>query len=307
MSDSNLILTLGKVIIAAAWVDGDLTHNEINCMKDLLFRLPDLTGREWASLEMYIESPVGEAERERLVDQLNDEIQSNEDKKLAIRTLDNLLSADDSIAEVERTVIEEIKRSIESADVGILKPLSRLIRGSIDRRERALSSAPNREEYFEDYLKNKVYYGLRRRLEADDSRIDLPEGDLRKLSLLGGLMARVAHVDQEVDPGEFGAMVDLLKRGTALSESETALVAEVAIAEVSPDMDYYRLTREFFTSTTEKERVQTIDLLFAVADADGRVSNLEIEEIRKIARSLRLSHKQFIDAKLKIPRQRRDS
>ena len=74
MSDKNLILTLAKVIVAAAWADGEMTLEEINSLKDLLFQLPhaggvQITGREWARLEMYIESPVGAAERARLVEQ----------------------------------------------------------------------------------------------------------------------------------------------------------------------------------------------------------------------------------------------
>jgi len=51
----------------------------------------------------------------------------------------------------------------------------------------------------------------------------------------------------------------------------------------------------------EDERVRFMDVLFAVADGDGRVSHEEIEEIRTIANVQKLSHKQFIDAKLKIP------
>ena len=46
-------------------------------------------------------------------------------------------------------------------------------------------------------------------------------------------------------------------------------------------------------------------MLFAVADGDGRVSYEEIEEVRAIANVLKLTHRQFIDAKLKIPRERR--
>ncbi len=48
-------------------------------------------------------------------------------------------------------------------------------------------------------------------------------------------------------------------------------------------------------------------MLFAVGDADGRVTNEEIEEIRTIANALRLPHKDFIDAKLTIPKDRRSS
>jgi len=43
-----------------------------------------------------------------------------------------------------------------------------------------------------------------------------------------------------------------------------------------------------------------VDLLFAVSAADGQMSLDEIEEIRVISRGLNLTHKDFIDAKLKI-------
>ena len=85
MADSNLILNLAKVVIAAAWVDGEIDHEEINNLKDLLFLLPDITGREWAILEMYIESPVGAAERTLLVERLKESISSSKDKVLALQ------------------------------------------------------------------------------------------------------------------------------------------------------------------------------------------------------------------------------
>ena len=56
---------------------------------------------------------------------------------------------------------------------------------------------------------------------------------------------------------------------------------------------------------TEEERVQFLDVLFAVADGDGLVSTPETEGIRRIAMNLKMTHRQFIDAKLKIPRERR--
>ena len=305
MSDANFILTLGKVIIAAAWADGEVAHEEINCLKDLLFRLPGLTGREWAMLDMYIESPVGAAERERLVEQLHNELRSSRDKSLALQSLDDMAVADGIISEGEKAIIEEIKSQIETANVGVFVQLGRVVKDSIQRREAALSDAPNREEHFEDFIKNKVYYGVQRRLELGEVSLDIPEDRLRKLSMVGGLMARVAHVDLVVTNEEFEVIADSLKKEWGISQDEATFVTEVAVSEVGPDMDYYRLTREFFTSTTEEERSQFLNVLFSVANADGFVSSKEIEEIRTIANSLRLTHKQFIDAKLTIPKDQR--
>ncbi len=98
---------------------------------------------------------------------------------------------------------------------------------------------------------------------------------------------------------EFDRIVQALETGWDIAPEEAALVAEVAISEVSADLDYFRLTREFFTNTTEKERVRFLDVLFAVAEADGEISHYENEEIRRVALSVNLTHEQFIDAKKK--------
>jgi uncharacterized tellurite resistance protein B-like protein len=310
MSDKNLILTLAKVIIAAAWADGEMTLEEINSLKDLLFRLPhtggtQLTGREWARLEMYIESPVGAAERARLLEQLQAALRRPKDRALALAALEDLIQADGVVTDEERAVVEEIKSAIEAVDLGMIGQLGRLMRGTVQRRSQAVANAPNREEYFEDFIKNKVYYAVQQRLNLGEVKLDIPEADLRKLSLAGGLMARVAHVDQEVTEGEFDTMVNALQGGWDITREAAAFVAEVAVSAVSADLDYFRLTRQFSTNTTEDERVRFLNVLFAVADADGRVSYDEIEEIRRIAKSLNLTHKQFIGAKLTIPRERR--
>jgi len=48
MNDEKLIITLAKVLIAGAWADGELTNEEINCVKDLMFNLPELNATQWA-------------------------------------------------------------------------------------------------------------------------------------------------------------------------------------------------------------------------------------------------------------------
>lgn len=307
ISNSELILTLGKVIVAAAWADHEVSNEEVNSLKDLLFRLPELTGREWATLEMYIESPVGEAERERLVEQLKSQLQTSADKELAKQALEDLAGADGVITDSEREVVDSIKSEIDAVHVGMFGQLGRMVSSSVSARDEALREAPNREDHFEDYIKNKVYYGVQLRMGEDAPALDIPDAELRLLSLAGGLMARVAHVDLDVTDDEIAAMVKALEDGWDCAADQAVFVVEVAISEIGPDMDYYRLTRGFFESTSEDRRIQFLKVLFAVADADGRVSNEEIEEIRTIANALRLPHKRFIDAKLTIPKERRAS
>jgi uncharacterized tellurite resistance protein B-like protein len=307
MSEKDAIMALGKVIIAVAWVDGEITYEETNSLKDLLFWVPhasykhgtQITGRDWAVLELYLQSPVGDEERTRLVAELQDTLRTPQERELAISALDELIRVDGVVTDEELAVMEEIKSAIKAGDLGIFTPLARLIRGPLQRRSAAVTNAPNREEYLEDFIKNKVYFTVRQRLNLDEGELDIPDTELRKLGLAGGLMARVAHVDQEVTKDEFDSMVKALEAGWDITPKAAALVAEVAVSEVSRDLDYFRLSREFFTSTTEEERVRFLDVLFAVAAADGQISHDENEEVRGIALSLNLTHQQFIDAKLK--------
>lgn len=302
MPNQIVVKTLAKVMIATAWVDGAISNEELNNLKDLLFQLPEMTASDWAELEIYLDSPVGEAERARLVADLQDEMKSSRDKAMALTAIDTMVNADGKLSESERAVAHEIKSAIQDANVGVFGRLGSLL---VDSRSHSLASAPNRELFLDDYEKNKIFYSISRRLELDEAKVTIPQRELRKLSFAGGLMARVAYVDRDVVEGEFESMLEAIQEYWGLSDIEAALVAEVAVSEISKDLDYYRLSRGFFETTNEQERARFLDVLFKVAEGDGFVSNLEIEEIRTISKVLKLTHKQFIDAKLKIPGERR--
>jgi uncharacterized tellurite resistance protein B-like protein len=63
--------------------------------------------------------------------------------------------------------------------------------------------------------------------------------------------------------------------------------------------------KRFNDFTTRTERKEFLHCLFAVANAADQTSFDEIEEIREIAKGLELSHQDFIDAKLTVPREDR--
>lgn len=304
MANSNVINSLAKVLIAAAWADGTVTYEEINSLKDLLFQLPEMTASDWAELDIYIETPVGDAERARLVAELQDALASPEDKSLALTAIDELVNADGELSAEERDAVEEIKSAIQDVNVGLFGMMGKML---TNRRSQATVGAPNRELYLDDFEKNKIFYKVSRRLELEDTNIDISEAELRKLSYAGGLMARVAYVDRDISDGEFETMEAAIEKTWGIPEVQSTLVAEVAVSEIGRDLDYYSTSRGFFDSTSEEERLRFVDVLFAVADGDGGVSNDEIEEIRTITYVLKLTHKQFINAKLKIPRQRRSN
>jgi uncharacterized tellurite resistance protein B-like protein len=297
MSSQSLFLALAKVLVAAAWADGELLHEEVNSMKDLLWRLPQLSSRQWASLQMYLEAPIDEAERVRLVEALQDALRSPQDRELALRTLDEMLHADGQVTEEEERVAAEIREAIEAVDLSLL---SRLVKGMTGRRTEATASGPNREEYLDDFILNKVYYGVRRRLALGEADLDLGEPTLRTLSLAGGMMAQVARVHPDLTNDQVAAMVDALQQHWHLPEEQAAFVVGVAISETATLLDRYRLARRFAEATSHQERAAFLEVLFAVAAADGHLAYEETEEIRQISYWLKLSHREFIEAKLKV-------
>lgn len=307
MANPKLIMALAKVIIAAAWSDGEMSPHEINCLKDLLFHLPGMTSSDWAKLDIYIEHPIGEAEHIRLVEELKAALSTKADKELALSKLEEVIASDGIVTTEEQAFVEDIKAAIKEVNINIFRQLGRLTRGPIQRRSKAVTNTPNRELYIKDFIKNKIFYNLQRRLDLDEVALDIPESELRKLSLVGGLMSQIAFVDREVTDGEFDAIVKALQSGWNITQPAATLAAEVAVAEAGKNMDLYRLSREFFECTSPEERLSFLDILFAIAAGDGYVSHEEIEEIRVISKMLKLTHKQFITAKLVIPREQRSN
>jgi uncharacterized tellurite resistance protein B-like protein len=213
-----------------------------------------------------------------------------------------MMEADGQVSAKEEVVMADIMAAIESVNVGVL---GRLFKGVTGHHAQVVANAPNREDYFQDFVNNKVYYGVRRRLDMGETELNVGEDTLRTLSLAGGIMAQVARVNPRVTDAEVDTMVGALQTYWHLKPEEAAFVVEVAVSETASLLDQSRLVREFADACGPRERAEFLDVLFAVAAADGEASYDEIEELRTIARWLKLSHEQFIEAKLKIPHEQR--
>ncbi len=298
------VLTLAKVLIAAAWADGTLTEEEKNSLKDLIFGLStggyQLTAQEWDLLDLYMDTPVEADERARLVADLQDAIRTPEERAYVVRALQEMATADAEPAESETQIIAEIIQSVEESPTGFMDGLNRFLGGAMNRRSAAVANAPNREVYFEDFLKNRVYYEVQKQLHQNGKKLDLSDEELRRLGLAGGLMARVAHVNREIDAHEKALMVERIMQYWQVEEETAVFVTSVAINTVDVTYDYYRMTRQFTRLTTVEERQRFLAVLFQLAASDGELAFDETEEIRLISQSLNLSHADFIAAKLTV-------
>jgi len=305
MADKSFILELGKLLIGAAWADGTLSANEMNGLKELLFQLPEISGEEWMELELYMVSPVSEEERQRLLHRVLGRMTSQADKALALQALGKLVPDDAQVADRQTEVVNQLREDIEQGSGGLLEHLRRPLRMVLNLRGQHYTDEQDRESRLEDFIKNTIYFQVTMELRDQGTSLNLTDSEIRRLCLAAGLMARVAGVDQQVSPEEKIVMRDIIKSEWKLSDEHAKLVVDISHHRVFRGLDGVRLVKGFNRWTTLSERRDFLRCLFAVANAADQTSFEEIEEIRSIAKGMELSHQDFIDAKLSIPREDR--
>ena len=134
------------------------------------------------------------------------------------------------------------------------------------------------------------------------SLADLPAERRRKIEeavILGVLMQLVAHADEDFTAQEERAIEKALQKEGEISPQEAALVLAAAKEARENRVEIQGFTREV-SRRPYAERVHVIEHLFHIAYADKKLSLVELEQIRKIAKLFWLTHKDFIDAKLKV-------
>lgn len=304
MASKPFVMDLAKLVIAAAWADGELAQHEVNALKELLFLVPDMTGQDWLELELYMDHPVTPVERDRLLAQVLAQVRSARRRTLVLETLAEILQTDAAGSPEQTALVEDIRRDVEQTSTGLTAHLTKAVRAAVSRLDQE-GSESGREARLDDFVKNRVYYRLIATLDARETRLELPDDHVRKLCLAAGLMARVAWEDGTASEEETRAMVRVLHETWSVSEPDARRVTDVGLETVRGGLDVARTTRNLFGRTSYQERRAFVRSLFAVANAAHKTSSAEIKTIQTIAKGLKLTHREFIDAKLTIPREDR--
>ena len=120
-------------------------------------------------------------------------------------------------------------------------------------------------------------------------QLDRLEPDQAKyLASFAYVLARLAHADLSIDASETEEMERVVKRVAGLTDSETALVVQIAQSQAKTlgGTQDYLVTREFRSASSKEQRGDLLQCLYAVAAADGTISSEESAEIVKIGEEL---------------------
>jgi uncharacterized tellurite resistance protein B-like protein len=278
-------IALLKVLIAAAWADSRLTQSELNYLK-LLAQKFRLTDDDWLQLQPYLEDPPTEKEVNELFEDLLNRIATPFTRNQVVQYLEEMMRADDQITAEEHNFLEHYAFVLKHASTGEL----------LLRRTKALFSKPKTQRAvdLDEFFHNKVLFKLRRRIGAD---MITPE--TRRICVLGGLMGIVAQADGEIDPRELEEIRTQLRMRNNFDPESLEILMMIVEEESVRGLDRASLISEYSAYATFDERVELLDLLFAVAAADRALTYSELEELRGISAALGLSHRQYIDAKVR--------
>mgnify|MGYP001171478982 CR=1 FL=1 len=124
----------------------------------------------------------------------------------------------------------------------------------------------------------------------------------RYLGAFAYLLARVAHIDNELTEAEVGAMRALLAREGDVEAHDAHVVVDLAqaLSRAERGTEDFRVAREFSRIATREQQLGLIRCLFAVAAADATVSLAEDNEIRRVTQELGIEHEDFIRARLAV-------
>ena len=149
---------------------------------------------------------------------------------------------------------------------------------------------------FLDEFRTKVLAPLSKEKVVEPKEID------DKIAL-GVLLWVVAEADEKFLPEEEKKMKEILTSYAKISKEDMPYVMGSVKEAARERIDLYRFTSEVSKNLDYQMKISILENLFRVACSDKELDDKELEIIRKIANLFRLSHRDFIDAKIKIKKE----
>lgn len=128
---------------------------------------------------------------------------------------------------------------------------------------------------------------------------DCNEREIIIATCVAGLCARVAYVDLDITDDEVDKLISVLKDWTRMPENSVKNIGNMAVEEMKElsGLENHLYATPLNDVLDKREKLELLTALFALAAADGSVSNKESEEIRLITRALQMNDQYFAAAR----------
>jgi|WetSurMetagenome_2_1015567.scaffolds.fasta_scaffold342879_2 uncharacterized tellurite resistance protein B-like protein len=114
------------------------------------------------------------------------------------------------------------------------------------------------------------------------------------------ILLEMAKVDGEFNDSERQDIIAVFKNKYQLTDYEISSLIEAAEKELERSIDLWQFTNEINKNYSPDEKIRIINTIWQIAYADGKLDNHEDYLIHKLSDLLNISHKDLIEAKLKV-------
>ena len=114
------------------------------------------------------------------------------------------------------------------------------------------------------------------------------------------LLLEMAHIDGEFSDSEKEQIIQTLKEDHGLSSEAVTELLKAAKEELKGSIDLWQFTNLINQNYSLEEKIRIIEMVWRLAYTDGTLDKHEDYLLHKMANLLRLTHKQLIEAKLKV-------
>ena len=114
------------------------------------------------------------------------------------------------------------------------------------------------------------------------------------------LLLEVANSDDEFSCVEKDNIIKIMKRDFQLSHEYAAELMELSERERKESIDLWQFTRRINENYSLEEKIKVIETVGRVIYVDGKLDTYEDHLAHTLSKLLKLTHRQLIDAKLKV-------
>jgi uncharacterized tellurite resistance protein B-like protein len=137
---------------------------------------------------------------------------------------------------------------------------------------------------------------------ADDTTQQQPHSTQEIRVAVCALCVEIARIDQTFSRQELETLINILTDKYDLSPQHAHALVEQADKALDNSVDLWQFARAINENFSIEEKVDIMEILWRIVYVDGKMEPDEHYLMNKLSNLLRLSHKQMIDAKLKVIR-----
>ena len=290
-------VSLGKTLIAAAWVDGKLDRKENECLKSLLLRMPGISFNDWRKLKIFMAYPVSPREQLAIVEEFAKKVYVSKHRKEAMTALVKVIKADGKIDGFEEEFAREMNVAMHTSSEDFLRQLKYyLFQSDILNEKPWKTPLKGRERFINEFFDNPIYFVFRKALLTANVRLTKSKEELQKICLYAAILCWLANVDKRITFSEIRVMRRILTVECGLKEDVAKLILEVAFVIDVSDLQLSELASSLAKSTKQRERNLFFAQLSQLVAADHKILPDEIECLRTVALYLRISERTWLKA-----------